>query len=75
LEIFEEALRIKPEYIKVLIRRSLVNKKLGKFEEALEDITEAHALCVKNDQAVAGLQEAGESLITEYGESCEVVNA
>ncbi|CAL8072274.1 unnamed protein product [Orchesella dallaii] len=69
LEIFEEALKIKPEYVKVLIRRSLVNKKLGKFEEAMDDITEAHSLSLKNSVAVAGLQEASESLIVEYAEA------
>ena len=58
---------VKPGYVKVLLRRGLVNKKLKKFDEAFDDIAEAYVLAVKSQQTVAGIQDIIASTIHESG--------
>lgn len=67
MEMFNDALAIKPDYVKVLLRRGLLQRKLKNFEQAIEDISEAQVLAVKNRQTLDGLQENVGLLILEYG--------
>lgn len=57
---------IKPEYVKVLLRRALIFKKLKRFDEAIEDLSDAQVLAMKNNQTLTGLQESLTALIMEY---------
>lgn len=67
MEIFNEALVLKPAYLKVLLRRALVYKKLKNFDKAIDDLSEVQVLGMKQGQQVTGILECVAELFKEYG--------